>query len=110
MVFPFEREAERGEPMPDGLDLPDQCAFRFLTGMYRDLRAGTLTREQAVEEKGKMTYQHSVAKNILNSSSIMGKWWASTRKKVEQYQIAYRKTRTLEAADALSRALDGVFE
>lgn len=29
MIFPFEREAEQGAPMPDGLSLPDQLAFRF---------------------------------------------------------------------------------
>ena len=107
MVFPYEREAKQGAPMPDNLDLPDQMAYRILVGLYRDIRTGTITREQAVVDKGKMTYQHSVAKNILRSSSIMGSWWADAHKRVEAAQIAYQKDRTLENADRLSAALDG---
>lgn len=107
MVFSFEKDAKQGLPMPDDLDLPDQMAYRFLVGLYRDIRTGTITREQAVVDKGKMTYKHSVAKNILSSSSIMSKWWSDTRKYVEAAQNAYRKERTLENADRLSAALDG---
>ena len=107
MVFPFEKDAEQGLPMPDDLDLPDQMAYRFLVGLYRDMRTGTITREQAVVDKGKMTYQHSFAKNILKSSSIMGSWWADAHKRVEAAQIAYQKDRTLENADRLSAVLDG---
>lgn len=107
MVFSFEKDAEQGLPMPDNLDLPDQMAYRILVGLYRDIRTGAITREQAVEEKGEMTYQHSVAKNILSSSSIMSKWWADTHKRVEAAQNAYHKERTLENADRLSAALDG---
>ena len=107
MVFPFEREAANGEPMPDGLDLPDQFAFQFLANMYARIRNGSLTREQAAIEKGKMTHKHSTAKNILDGSSVMGKFWADLRKETERAQIQYRKNRTLENADALSAALDG---
>ena len=55
MVFPFEREAEQGLPMPDGLDLPDQMAYQFLPSLYRDIKAGSITRDQAALDKGKMT-------------------------------------------------------
>lgn len=107
MVFPFEKMAEQGLPMPDDLDLPDQMAYRFLVGLYRDIRTGTITRDQAVEEKGKMTYQHSVAKNILKNSSVMGSYWAGLRKDVEAAHNAYRKNPSRKTADALSAALDG---
>ena len=107
MVFPFEREAANGAPMPDGLSLVDQCAFYFLRAMYQGLRTGVKTREQAAEEKGKMTYQHSVSNNILNSYQIMGRYWSGMRKALEAAQIAYQKDRTLENADRLSAALDG---
>ena len=61
MIFPFEREAEHGAPMPDGLSLPDQLAFRFLSSMYASIRAGSITRERAISDKGKMTYQYNIA-------------------------------------------------
>lgn len=107
MVFPFEREAANGEPMPDGLSLPDQLAYQFLVNLYDRLRKGIITRDQAAEEKGKMTYQHSVSNNILKSYQTMGTYWAGMRKALEAAQIAYRKDRTLENADRLSAALDG---
>lgn len=107
MVFPFEREAEQGAPMPDGLDLPDQCAFQFLVNMYTRLRNGTVDRDQAIKEKGQMTYKHSIAKNILDQSSTMGKYWADLRRDLEVAHTRYIKNRTLENADALSAALDG---
>lgn len=107
MVFPFEREAANGEPMPDGLDLPDQFAFQFLANMYARIRNGSLTKDQAVKEKGSMTYKHSVAKNILEMSSTMGKYWADLRRDTEAANIQYRKNPSRKTADALSAALDG---
>lgn len=107
MVFSFEKDAEQGNPMPDGLSLPDQLAYQFLVNLYDRLRRGVITRDQAAEEKGKMTYQHSVSNNILNSYQTMGSWWAGMHKALEAAQIAYQKDRTLENADRLSAALDG---
>lgn len=107
MVFPFEREAANGEPMPDGLSLVDQCAFYFLQIMYQGLRTGAKTREQAAEEKGRMTYQYDKEKRTMEHWSKMGSYWAEKYSRVEAAQSAYRKNRTLENADALSAALDG---
>lgn len=107
MVYPFEKDAEQGNPMPDGLSLPDQLAYQFLVNLYDRLRRGVITRDQAAEEKGKMTYQHSVSNNILNSYQIMGRYWSGMRKALEAAQSAYLKNRTLENADRLSAALDG---
>lgn len=107
MVFPFEKDAEQGNPMPDGLSLPDQLAYQFLVNLYDRLRRGVITRDQAAEEKGKMTYEHSTSNNILRSYQTMGSYWAGLRKGLEAAQIAYQKNRTLENADRLSAALDG---
>ena len=107
MVFPFEREAANGEAMPDGLSLVDQCAFYFLQTMYQGLRTGVKTREQAAEEKGKMTYQYDKEKRAMERWQTMGEYWSEMRRNLESAQNAYRKNRTLENADALSAALDG---
>lgn len=107
MVFPYEREAERGEQMPDGLPLPDQLAFRFLRSMYRDMRNGISSRERAVLEKGQMTHSYNKAKEEMDNWSKMGQYWAEKYKAVESAQSAYLKNRTLENADRLSAALDG---
>ena len=54
MVFPYEREAKQGGPMPDGLTLPDCLTFQFLRSMYRDKRTGVLSVKQGVLERGSM--------------------------------------------------------
>ena len=107
MVFPFERKAANGEPMPDGLSLVDQCAFYFLQTMYQGLRTGTKTREQATEEKGRMAYQYYKEKRTMEHWHRMGDHWSEIIRQTEAAQNAYRKSRTLENADRLSAALDG---
>lgn len=107
MVFPYEKEAANGDQIPDGLSLVDQCAFRFLRSMYRDIRTGVQTREQAIEEKGCMTYQYDKEKRSMEHWSKMGSYWAEKYSRVEAAQSAYKKNRTLENADALCSALDG---
>lgn len=107
MVFPYEKEAANGGPIPDGLSLVDQCAFRFLRSMYRDIRTGVQTREQAIEEKGYMTYQYDKEKRSMEHWSKMGSYWSEKYSRVEAAQSAYKKNRTLENADRLSAVLDG---
>jgi len=107
MVFPYEREAKQGGPMPDGLTLPDCLTFQFLRSMYRDIRTGVLSVEQAVLEKGQMTYSYKKAIKEMKNWSKMGRYWTNKYKAVEAAQNAYRKNRTLENADRLSAALDG---
>lgn len=107
MVFPFEREAANGAPMPDGLSLVDQCAFYFLQTLYQGLRTGTKTREQAAEEKGRMAYQYYKEKRTMEHWQRVGDHWSEIIRQTEAAQNAYRKSRTLENADRLSAALDG---
>ena len=79
MVFPYETEAANGEPMPDGLSLVDQCAFYFLQTMYRGLRTGSKDRDQAIKEKGQMTYQY---KNAL--WKVGGRWAISGQRHTDR--------------------------
>lgn len=107
MIFPFEREAEQGAPMPDGLSLPDQLAYQFLKNLYDRIRRGSVTREQAALEKGRMTHQYNLAKDKLSRYSVLGDRWANLLKRAEGAQIRYQMDRTLENADLLSAVLNG---
>ena len=107
MVYPFEKDAEQGNPMPDGLSLPDQLAYQFLVNLYDRLRKGIITREQAAEEKGRMTYQYDKEKRTMEHWQRMGDHWSEIIRQTEAAQNAYRKSRTLENADRLSAVLDG---
>lgn len=108
MIFPFETIAANGEPMPDGLSLVDQCAFYFLQEMYRGLRTGAKTREQAAEEKGKMTYQYSIVVGLFQNWREMGEKWTQHYKNMEGAANRYAKERSLENADRLYQAVYGV--
>ena len=108
MIFPFESEAAQGIVMPDGLSLPDQLAYQFLKNLYDRIRRGSVTREQAALEKGRMTHQYNLAKETLLRYSELGDRWSNLLKRVEGAQIRYRMSRTLENADILSGVLDGV--
>lgn len=107
MIFPFEREAEQGAPMPDGLSLPDQLAYQFLKNLYDRIRRGSVTREQAALEKGRMTHQYNLAKETLSRYSALGDRWSELLKRTEGAQIRYQMDRTLENADLLSAILNG---
>lgn len=89
MIFPFEREAEQGAPMPDGLSLPDQLAFRFLSSMYASIRAGSITRERAISDKGKMTYQYNIANESMKQWKELGQHWSNIIKYAEFAQTQY---------------------
>lgn len=108
MIFPFESEAARGDVMPDGLSLPDQLAYQFLKNLYDQLRRDSVSREQATLDKGKMTHKYNLAKEAFSQCSALGDHWAKILKHVEGAQTRYRMERTLENADILSSALDGV--
>lgn len=107
LVFPFERDAEQGMPMPDGLSLTDQLAYQFLKNLYERVKRGSVTREQAILEKGKMTHQYNLAKEELEAYSVLGNRWAGLLKRAEGAQIRYQMDRTLENADLLSAVLNG---
>ena len=107
MVFPFERDAEQGFPMPDGLSLPDQLAYQFLKNLYDRIRRGSVTMEQAALEKGRMTHQYNLAKETLSRYSALGDRWSELLKRTEGAQIRYQMDRTLENADLLSAVLNG---
>lgn len=108
MVFQFEKKAFNGEPMPDGLSLPDQCAYRFLSSLYRDIRAGAITKDQAAVEKGKMTYQYSIVVGLFQNWREMGEKWTQHYKNMEGAANRYAKERSLENADRLYQAVYGV--
>lgn len=107
MELPYERQAMRAQPMPDGLSLEDQLMYQSLSILYARYKRNELTRAQATAEKGKLVYEYDRRNKIEAASSDLTKWHTELRKAIEAAQCRYRKEHTLEAADALSAALDG---
>lgn len=58
----LERLAAKSEPLPDGLTLPEQWLYLSLRLLYKEHKAGMVTREQAAKEKRAILDQYELAK------------------------------------------------
>lgn len=108
--FPWERDAMGGQPTPKGLPLTDQKAYQALASLYGRYRMGLIDRATGSIEKARILAEWDREKQIREAASKLAKWHAKLRKEIEGAQNRYRKDRTLENADKLSRALDGILE
>lgn len=102
--LPYERIAMVGGEMPDDLEWFDRQVFLMLRTLYWQYKQGIVDRETASREKRKLLkdrdfqiFQDDFTKDI--AKKIM---------ETEQARQAYRKNRTLENADAIILAFEGV--
>ena len=102
--LPYERIAMAGGEMPDGLCSADQQMFLELRLLYDSYKKGIVDRETAKKEKIKLLNEYQ-ANSIMNA---LTRQWSDQCIKSEQARQAYRKNRTLENADAIILAFEGV--
>lgn len=102
--LPYERIAMAGGEMPDDLEWYDRQMFLMLRTLYWQYKQGIVDRETASREKRKLLkdrdfqlFQDNFTKDI--AKKIM---------ETEQARQEYRKNRTLENADAIILAFEGV--
>lgn len=103
-TFDYERAAMHGDPMPTGLTFPDQLMFQELSLLYARYRFKTISREQASAEKKQLLREHEAFVHRWK----LGDHYVELINRTEAARTAYRKDRTLENADALLRAIDGI--
>lgn len=108
MKFQYEQQAARGDIMPDGLTQPDQLLYQSMAILYARYRAGFITRDAAVQEKGRLLYEWENNRARLESAGVLAEWNAKLRREIESAQNAYRRAPSMETAENLSRVLDGV--
>lgn len=104
MTLPYERTAMDGAEMPSGLEYPDQIMFLELRMLYGQLRRGYVDRETAGKEKKKLLEVY----RVHQFNDQLGKEWSQQIRRTELARAAYRKERTLENADRLLAAIEGV--
>jgi hypothetical protein len=109
MELPYERAAMQGEPMPDGLEYPDQCLYQSLRLLYQNFRAGTIDKETGKIEKGKMVYERDRIERKLRTKEKIVQKSVEMINAAERYGCMYAKERTLENADKLYHALYGIW-
>lgn len=101
----LERAAMKNDPMPDGLRFPDQVLYQGLRYLYRQFKAGTISREEGAKEKKRLMLERANISKEFDNVSRYSKYYATTYTNLAQASIAYAKERTLEHADAMYEAL-----
>lgn len=107
-IFQWEKQAANGEPMPDGLSLPEQYAYQALSYLYGRHKLKLISKEQGKTEKGKIIYQYMKMLESEKHNSDMVAHTARLWKDIEHAHNRYRKNSTLENADLMSAVLDGL--
>lgn len=102
--FPYEMQAIRGEEMPKGLSCIEQEVYQAFRMLYAQYRMKIVDRETASREKKEILREY-VAGTLVEK---IGRDFADQHRTTELARQAYRKNRTLENADALILAFEGV--
>lgn len=100
----LERAAMRCDPLPTWLEYPEQVHYLNLRNLYKAYHMGAVTREQAAAEKKQLLDEYRCYKFNRDLERTL----VEQVKATEAARAAYRKNRTLENADALIMAIDGV--
>lgn len=106
-LWVWERVAQSGGEMPDGLALVDQLAFTTMRNIYTAYHQKRITREIAAAEKKKVWRSYEQMREKIAFESQLAKRQADLFVAVERYSNAYQKERTLENADSLMQAIYG---
>lgn len=102
--LPYERIAMIGGEMPDGLEWYDRQMFLMLRALYWQYKQGVVDRETASREKRKLLK----CRDFNLSQDRFTQEFAKKASLTEQARQEYRKNRTLENADAMIMAFEGV--
>lgn len=97
LAFPWEREAMRGEEMPEGLSFPDQMAYTTLRNVYQAYYSKIISREAAAAEKGRLKYQYERAVRQMNFDRKLCDHHVRVIKATEVAKSAFRKAPSIEA-------------
>lgn len=102
--FPHEKLAMAGAEMPDGLTFVEQEVYQSFRMLYFQYKMRIVDRETARREKQKILKEYAAGLVVEK----IGRNMADHYKQTEAARQTYRKNRTLENADALILAFEGV--
>lgn len=105
MQLAYEKEACRGEDVPEGLGVLDTFGFISLRFIYAQLRKGEITRSQAEQDKGRLCYVLDKEKRAADSDRRLVEQLVKMFKDIEGAANAYGRERSLEHADRLYEAV-----
>ena len=101
ITLPYEQAAMRGDPMPEGLKSYDCTMFQNLSLLYQRYHKGMIDKEQAIREKKILLDAYRIDKFGDEVVQDAVKLWTN----IETAASAYCKAPSIEAADALIKAI-----
>lgn len=105
MEFEWEKLAMSGEQVPPaGLSYSERILYSAFCVLYFRYKNGMISREEGAREKRKLISEHEMRQSEEDSYIRS----MERDKKISQAVWEYRKNRTLENADNLVLAIDGI--
>lgn len=97
----------KGEPMPEGLSLAEQCAFQTMAGLYARFRLRAIDREAGHREKLMILRTLEERKKTDNFAKRLNDHHAQVIKGTELALSAYMREPSIENADKMVVAFHG---
>lgn len=107
-TFPWEREAQNGADMPEGLPLEDMSAYATLRSIYHDFHEKRMSREAAAREKRLLRRAWEKAKEAAAFDRKLTAYHVRLMRAAERAICACRKDPSPENALRLCDVIDGV--
>lgn len=109
MIFKdMEQLAHQNAPLPSGMSALDQATYLSLRCLYSHYRHGEIEQGNAEIEKRAIRVAHEQRMSFDAFARKCGAQSVTLWKNIEGAINSYRKNRTLENADRLANAVDGV--
>ena len=106
MVYPFEKQAQQNEPLPDSLTAHEVLIYSFLRNLYWSLQKGIITADQAQKEKNVALKK---MEKMREAREFERRLWENSARRtmaVDRALMMYHESRTLENADVLYDRLE----
>lgn len=106
MVFEpeaIEKLAMKGEPMPDGMDYPEQVLFQSFALLYARYREKHISRDDAKAEKIKLLDEYKA----YRMNWKMADEWCQIIKLTELARAEFRKNPTIENGFKIIEIIEG---
>ena len=101
MEFEFEKQAMKGEPLPQKLDIADSCLYMALKSLYAMYKNNQISRKDAVEEKKTLVCNWTKNKSELE---FLSREALTLNKRISDASEEYKKNPCIETADRLYAA------
>lgn len=102
MEFPFERDAMKGDPLPNKLDIADSCLYVALKNLYAMYRNKLISRKDAAEEKKRLIYNWTTDKSKIE---FINRDADGLKSKIGSASDEYKNNPCIETAEKLYAAI-----